>query len=137
MVAWCRRFVRVQQLNRNWKSSNLRAFACVDLDTGSSSFQPIHASKKSWLFSMYQILKVLKSSCQIQRRKFTWHCTAWRGNLMLDSMRHDNERPGSKELSIQDPGFFAGPVQSSIFLVLIFWKKILRCKNLLPAASGS
>ena len=54
MVSWCRKFVRVQ-LDRNWKSSNFRAFSF--LDTGSSWFQPIHASKNSWLFSMMQFIR--------------------------------------------------------------------------------
>ena len=39
----------------NWKSSNFRAFSF--LDTGSSWFQPIHASKNSWLFSMMQFIR--------------------------------------------------------------------------------
>ena len=64
---------------------------------------------------------------------------------MLFAMLQDNGTPGNEEWSIQEPGFVACSVQSYVFLVLTFWRKICWCaaqllfilKNLPITASGS
>ena len=62
---------------------------------------------------------------------------AWLRNLIPASMLHDNERPGIKESSIQDPGFLAGSAVLYLLGSHLLQEDIdVRCRNWLAAAWG-